>query len=126
MDNSEFDLELFAKLFDAALASNNPSVKKALRNFMLVASLADADNANDTPKGPFSDLLNTVNQLERRLKILEIQNLNHQQTDDIFKKYKDQSQPPWPYNTTTWYGDVVSPYNDATKETFELLGKGKV
>jgi hypothetical protein len=38
----DFDVREFAKMFDAALASDNLAVKKALRNFMMIAAIVHA------------------------------------------------------------------------------------
>ena len=52
MSNKQEDHDLYqlASIIDAALTSDTPAVKKALRNFLLVASIAEANE--DSPKGP--------------------------------------------------------------------------
>jgi len=65
-EDNEVDLYELARLFDAALASNNRSVKKALRNFMLVASIVEAEEISAGP-GPLATILNRISTLEKEV-----------------------------------------------------------
>ena len=70
----DFDIEEFAKMFDAALASDNPSVQKALRNFMMVTALVHAqEEANNYERqmGPFETLFRQLEDLQHRISRLE-------------------------------------------------------
>jgi len=70
MSNPEdIDLNHLAKLFDAALASDNETVKRTLRNFMLVASIVEAEEV--TTATPFGDLLRRVEALEKNQEYLK-------------------------------------------------------
>jgi len=60
MSKSDVDLEQFAKLFDAALASDNENVQKALRNFLFIASIVEAQNDLETKQGPFTKMLDDI------------------------------------------------------------------
>jgi hypothetical protein len=60
----DFDITAFAKMFDAAIASDNPAVKKALRNFMMIAALAESEK---DITGPFESLFNRMDALEREI-----------------------------------------------------------
>ena len=96
----QFDIKEFAQMFDAALASDNPSVKKALRNFMMVAALVHAQELNEDERlaGPFETLLKEVSDLKRM--VYELQ--NNRVTRDQY--YKDYYNNPWsgtPYITST-------------------------
>lgn len=71
----DFDLEKFAQMFDAALVSNNPTVKKALQNFMMVAAIV---HAQEPVVGPLESLIRRVDMLERT-----VQDINSQ------KQYQD-------------------------------------
>jgi hypothetical protein len=97
-----FDLNEFAQMFDAALASDNPSVKKALRNFMMVAAIVHAQELNETERnmGPFETLLKEVGDLKRM--VYELQNT---------RTYKDQYRDY--YNNPTW----GTPYITSTTST---------
>jgi hypothetical protein len=62
---NEQDLYEFAKMFDAAIASDNPAVKKALRNFMLIAAISEAENTSET--GPFQGMFDRLSNLETQV-----------------------------------------------------------
>ena len=69
MIEDDFNLEQFVDLFDTAMMSDNPTVKKAFKNLMLVATLVSAENE---PKiGPLRELVTTVNDLRSRVATLE-------------------------------------------------------
>jgi len=89
----QFDITEFAKMFDAALASDNPAVKKALRNFMMVTAIVHTQELDATERqmGPLETLVKKVSDLERM--IYELQN---NRTYKEHKYYKDY------YNTPTW------------------------
>lgn len=121
----QFDIKEFAQMFDAALASDNPSVKKALRNFMMVAAIVHAQELNEDKRleGPFEALLKEVSDLKRM--IYELQNARTYK-DNYRDYYKDYiaTNPTWVYSpntsttsgTTTWPGTAVS-----TTELTDLL-----
>jgi hypothetical protein len=90
MDNA--DIQELARLIDTALASDNPSVKKALRNFMLIVSIVDSENTESTIKGPFSELIQQIELLTRRIELLERNTYN--------SAYKGTSVNP--YTIPTW------------------------
>lgn len=67
--DENFDLEAFVDLFDTAMTSNNPTVKKAFKNLMIVATLVNAENE---PKiGPLRELMTSLNDLRSRVATLE-------------------------------------------------------
>jgi hypothetical protein len=97
MDN-DFDIEEFAKMFDAALASDNPSVQKALRNFMMVTALVHAQeeaNNDERQMGPFESLFSQLEDLQHRISRLEAE------------RYSTRSYPS-PYNNTWVYNDPTT------------------
>ena len=65
---NEQELYEFAKMFDAAIASDNPAVKKALRNFMLIAAISESENAGET--GPFQGMFDRLTKLENDVAVL--------------------------------------------------------
>ena len=67
MDN--FNIEDFAKMFDAALASDNPAVQKSLRNFMMIAAIVESEENATT--GPFESIFHRLDALERELASLK-------------------------------------------------------
>ena len=98
----QFDINEFAKMFDAALASDNPTVKKALRNFMMVAAIVHAQELNEDERlmGPFESLLKKVQDLESMVR--ELQN-NRAYKDNYRDYYKDyvNTNPTWVYSPNT-------------------------
>lgn len=98
----QFDINEFARMFDAALASDNPSVKKALRNFMMVAAIVHAQELNEDERlaGPFETLLKKVQDLESMVR--ELQN-NRAYKDNYRDYYKDYvgTNPTWIYQQPT-------------------------
>ena len=69
----DFDLNEFAKMFDAALASDNPAVKKALRNFMMVTAIVHAQELDEAERemGPIETLVKKVLELDKRVRQVE-------------------------------------------------------
>jgi len=121
----DFDITEFAKMFDAALASDNPTVKKALRNFMMVAAIVHAQelDANEREMGPFEALLKKVQSLEAMVRELQ----NNRTYKDTYKDYYNNhtwvSQPYTRYNTNSTSSDAKtwkSMYNGQTVESHEI------
>lgn len=130
--SNEFDIHEFARLFDAALASDNPSVKKALRNFMMVASIVEAENTDDSPLGPLGQVLEHVEIVKERLLHLEEDFKRQQASDSMYKNYKKQYTGTWPETylddgsnryTSTWTSNKTYFDNDMIKK---LLDKGAI
>lgn len=72
LDQADFDLERFVELFDECMTSTNPSVQKAFKNLLLVASIANSDTRNaPVTRGPLRRLVDDVYHLNRRVTILE-------------------------------------------------------
>lgn len=65
------EMEQLVKLFDFALTSDNPAVKKALKNLLLLVSIVEPEEANKTP-GPLSQLQDEIMKL--RGEILKLHN----------------------------------------------------
>lgn len=99
-DDNEIDLYQFAKLFDAALASDNPSVKKALRNFLLVASIVEAEEGQ---VGPMSTVFERVDSLERKV-------------DELTNAIRNMNQRTY-IGDSTWPGDTYYDWNTPSKWT---------
>ena len=101
----QFDIEEFAKMFDTALASDNPAVKKALRNFMMVTALVHSQeevNNEERLMGPLETLLKQINELQRRVTRIE------------YDKSSTRSYPS-PYdNTWVYNGPYPTVTSDAT------------
>ena len=124
----QFDLEEFAKMFDAALESDNPTVKKALRNFMMVAAIvhAEDEDGDESVAGPLETLIKKVSYLENVIR--ELQN-NQLYKNNYYKDYY-RTEPTWIYspNTSTTSGTTSWSYPssadvDLDNETIKKLMK---
>jgi hypothetical protein len=110
----EFDVREFARMFDAALASDNPSVKKALRNFMMVAALVHAQELdNERNAGPFETLIKKVSDLERMY--WDLKNTTTISTAGNYWRDAHLQNPTWVYKPTT---TSVSTTSSGTSASF--------
>ena len=92
---NDVDFEQFIKLLDGALASDDKNVRNALKKFLFVAALALGD---DTEPGPFTQMMETIDNLQRRISTLE------QSTS------KPHTTAPWiTYTTPTVYPNIGTP-----------------
>ena len=134
----QFDIIEFAKMFDAALASDNPAVQKALRNFMMIAAIVHAEDNDKRVRGPFETLIKRVDTLESM--VMELQKkIGYNNLKD--KHYKDyyNTNPTWVYQpyvtsiSTTSGTTHKSIYNNGTDfvgvddaEIYKLLKENKI
>lgn len=120
MNDEDFDIHQFAKLFDAALASDNPAVKKALRNFMMVSAIVEAEDADRKP-GPFQQVLDQVNDVKKRLSKIEREMSNKYSWDQY-----TTTGPSWytTDNTTTYKSRNPTGSIDYLSKLLD--GKGKL
>jgi hypothetical protein len=73
-DSADFDLEAFVDLFDTAMTSDNPAVKKAFKNLMLIAAIVNSENKDEAIRqGPMRRLVEDQKNIIRRLNELEDQ-----------------------------------------------------
>lgn len=109
----DFDIREFAKMFDAALASDNPSVKKALRNFLMVVAIVDAENDSKMAKlGPFSAMIEEINQLKAAVA--------HLQSEMSITRYNKTSIYPNTSTTNiphTWIQHGINGINTVSMST---------
>ena len=71
-DQADFDLETFVDLFDTAMSSDNPAVKKALRNLIMISAIVNAEDTKaDVRQGPLRRLVEDQKNIIRRLENLE-------------------------------------------------------
>jgi hypothetical protein len=105
----DFDINEFAKMFDAALASDNPAVKKALRNFMMVAAIVHAQELNEDKRlaGPFESLLKKVQDLESMMRELQNTRAYKDNYRDYYKDYVG-TNPTWVYSPNTNVSSISS------------------
>lgn len=68
----DIDLETLIDLFDTALTSNNPAMKKAIKNLLLVATLIDSElTPEQRVRGPLRQALEDMRNLTRRMDRIE-------------------------------------------------------
>lgn len=99
----QFDLTEFAKMFDAALASDNPAVQKALRNFMMVTALVHAqEDGDERIMGPLETLIKKVGDLESLVRELHYNRTTktYPTKSDYWKDYYGNT-PTWTYSPNT-------------------------
>ena len=76
---NDVDFDQFIKLLDAALASDDKKIQKALRKFMFIMALNISDD--ECEPGPFTKMMETMDELQRRLAAIESKDNNFTTTD---------------------------------------------
>lgn len=116
--DKELDLDRFVDMFDTAMNSDNPTVKKCFNNLLIVIALAHAEN-NEVEKGPLRTLVDQVEHLTTRIIDLERSIL-------IMRDASGPAGTPYTFSTSTPYtstsiwmggGGYVSPNSGATSIT---------
>lgn len=80
MNDTDF-FEQFIKLLDAALASDDPKIQKALRKFMFILSLNLSDD--ECEPGPFSKMMDAIDDLQRRISAMELKDSGNDFTTTV-------------------------------------------
>lgn len=95
----EFDLEKFVELFDVAMTSDNPTVRKAFKNLLIVAALVDSETENKIP-GPLRQLMADVGELKSRMITIERSKYNSTPSmyGPITTGYPSTNNPTWTVN----------------------------
>ena len=74
-DQSDFDLNTFIDLFDEALSSDDPRVKRALKDLLIITTLIRSADCQQPDlferKGPLRRLFDDLNNISRRVNTLE-------------------------------------------------------
>lgn len=70
--STDIDLEVFVDMFDTAMNSENPAVKKCFNNLLLVVALAHTSDGTKNDIGPLRSLVNRVSALERNAELLPV------------------------------------------------------
>jgi hypothetical protein len=71
------DFEQFITLLDAAIASDDPKIQKALKKFVFLIRLNLSDE--DCKPGPFTKMMETMDEMQRRLAAIESKNTTYGQ-----------------------------------------------
>jgi hypothetical protein len=72
-EDADLDLHKLIQMFDIALTSDDPRVRDALRNLLVISTLVqtDQDETKIAKSGPLGDMLARISILERRMRDLE-------------------------------------------------------
>lgn len=108
MNDDEFNQ--FITLLDAACASDDPKIKKALKKFMFLVRLNISDDEMEA--GPFTKMMETIDGLQRRVSELEQKNQNN--FSDITDWTQTTSSPQWIYQPTYTTGGTYTMPNTTT------------
>ena len=97
--NEELDLEKFVELFDAAMSSDNPTVKKCFNNLLMVVAFAHSGDEK-VKNGPLTKLVTDVNALKGQYEAIsaELRLLRMQMQPNT------PQFPAFPYQTYTTTG----------------------
>jgi hypothetical protein len=91
-DSADFDLDLFIRMFDEALTSQDPRVIDALRGLLMIVTLTrpEAKSAIDNQhRGPLRRLVDDVTTLNRRLGAVENRVLEDRDRAIAADKYRN-------------------------------------
>lgn len=73
-DTADYDLERFVEMFDQAMTSDDPRVKNALRQLMMMVILTDVSDheaGRRASHGPLRQLIDDMQQVIRKMRDLE-------------------------------------------------------
>ena len=74
----DIDLETLVDLFDTAMSSDNPAVKKAFKNLLLVSTIVNSElSSPNIIKGPLRQLTDDFRNIVRRIEMLESERYNN-------------------------------------------------
>lgn len=96
----DFDLDKFVELFDKAMTSDNPTVRKAFKNLLMVAALVDSE-AETRKIGPLENLVKSMRNLEQKVTQLEMASYMYKNTITTTPGMTPGTTPV-PYYGTTW------------------------
>jgi hypothetical protein len=101
-DQADFDLETFVDLFDTAMSSDNPAIKKALRNLIMIAAIVNAEDSDaGMRQGPLRRVLEDQKNILRRLERIENEKV-YPQTPSPFNPSTPTSPVPLGPYIGTW------------------------
>ena len=106
MDDS-FDLETFVDLFDTAMTSDNPAIRKAFKNLMMVATLVESEN-NNLKVGPLRGLLKTVENLQQRMTVVEMNQNKSNTVNTVYGPSVTTIGNPYQTNNSPWLTPTYS------------------
>lgn len=107
------DFEQFITLLDAAISSDDPKIQKALKKFVFLIRLNLSDE--DCKPGPFTKMMETIDDLQRRLSVIEGANTTWTQTQPLGPYQGGTSVSP-----THWYNNGTSTITTNTSNTLTI------
>ena len=99
----DIDLKTFVELFDTAMSSTNPAVKKCFHNLIMLAALVHAEETKEHQKGPLGKLLDDVDNLRATVEQVRI---------STFYQHPPYHEPT--KSTTSVYGPIGSHIGNIT------------
>ena len=122
--SNEIDLDQFIQVLDHALATDDPKVKKALKKFLFIAALA---LDGDPEPGPFSEMLEEMDELRRRMRSLEDMVAQRHTQTDIKDWYgsSDSTNAIWKYindNSTSGTVSITPSTTSGGTSTTNITG----
>jgi hypothetical protein len=96
------DLDNLLKLFDYALSSDNPAVKKALKNLLLVVSIVEPQEDATRP-GPLAEIKRELQRLQAEVNALQNTVRSTLPRTGGYPYYPNTSGGNWT-STTPWTG----------------------
>lgn len=110
-DQADFDLERFVDLFDTAMSSDNPTVQRAFKNLLLVASIVNAEDPDaGMRQGPLRRVIEDQRNMLRRLVAVEDTQIYPQTPSTPYGPTSPASVPLGPYvapNTGPYLGTGI-------------------
>ena len=73
-ESADYDLERFIEMFDTAMMSNDPRIKQALRQLMMMVILTDSGDHESKQRrdpGPLQEMFDDLKDLRRRVHDIE-------------------------------------------------------
>ena len=108
-DTADYDLDRFVDMFDQAMTSDDPRIKQALRQLMMMVILTDTgdhEGQKRASRGPLRQVVDDVHELTRQMHRLdnEVHNLRNRDSQRA-------STPNWPQVDAGYgLGGLRNPY----------------
>jgi len=102
--SSDVDFEQFIKLLDGALASDDKNIQQALRKFLFVAAMVLGDECEP---GPFTKMMETMDEMQRRLHSLENKDVQITDTNPYVWPNSGGGTPYWGGGSSSGSGTIT-------------------
>lgn len=96
-DAADYDLERFIEMFDQALTSDDPRVKNALRQLMMMVILTDTDDHEGKQRqGPLRRMQEDIRDMARRMERLDYELTQLKQYQSVQRGLGGYRSEDWP------------------------------